>query len=98
MVETHSEEEIEIAVASGAKIIGVNARDFTKADLPIDTNNFQTLLPLIPEGIIRVAESGIYTREDVVALEGLADAMLVGSSIMEQGLAGIEDQINLLRG
>lgn len=98
LVETHSEEEIAIAVESGAKIIGVNARDFTKPDLPIDTNNFQKLLPLIPEGTIRVAESGIDTRADVEALTGLADAMLVGSSIMEQGVEGIEAKIKALKG
>jgi indole-3-glycerol phosphate synthase len=91
LVETHSAAEIEIAVAAGAKIIGVNSRDF--ADLSIDLSIFLRLLPLIPDGIIRVAESGIYSREDMVPIADLCDAVLIGSSLMESGVDGIEDKI-----
>ncbi len=98
LVETICEAEIGIAVEAGARIIGVNARDFTDEGLVINTNKFQTLLPLIPEGIIRVAESGIYTRDDVDAVADICDAVLVGTSIMSQGLEGIPNQIKTLIG
>ena len=94
LVETHSEAEIEMAVAAGARIMGVNSRDFD--DLSIDLSIFPRLLPLIPDNIVKVAESGIYTREDVLPFAHLCDAILVGSSLMEAGLGGIEGKISQL--
>jgi indole-3-glycerol phosphate synthase len=91
LVETHSEAEIDIAVAAGAKIIGVNSRDFD--DLSIDLSIFGQLLPKIPTGIVRVAESGIYNRSDILPFADLCDAILVGSSLMESGIDGIEEKL-----
>lgn len=96
LIETHDEKEIQVAIESGAKIIGVNARDFK--DLTINTENFQTLLPMIPDHIVKIAESGLLTREDVKKVVPIADAMLVGSSIMGEGISGIQKKIYELRG
>lgn len=95
LVETHSAAEIDIAVKAGAKIIGVNSRDFD--DLSIDLSIFPRLLPLIPDHIVKVAESGIYTREDIVPFAHLCDAILVGSSLMESGTEGIPTKITELK-
>ena len=81
LVETHDAEEIQVAIEAGAQIIGVNSRDFT--DLSIDLRLFETLLPQIPEGILRVAESGLETIEAVEAVAPLCDAILVGTNFMK---------------
>lgn len=94
LVETHSAAEIEIAVAAGARIIGVNSRDFD--DLSIDLSIFPRLLPKIPDDIVRVAESGIYSREDILPLVDLCDAVLIGSSLMESGVNGIREKLKSL--
>lgn len=82
LVETHSADEIHEALDAGARIIGINARDL--ATFHLDTGLFEKLAPMIPEGIIRVAESSLENKSDVerVALAG-ADAVLIGSSIMK---------------
>ncbi len=95
LVETQDETEIEIAIASGAKIIGVNARHFS--DLSVDINRVPTLLQKIPKGFIRVAESGISTKADVQLVEPYCDAILVGSSLMSGPGATIATKIKALR-
>lgn len=94
LVETQDEDEIKKAIASGAKIIGVNARHFS--DLSVDINRVPPLLQLIPTGIIRVAESGISTAEDVALVSPHCDAILVGSSLMEAGNKKIPERIKQL--
>ncbi|MCF7905700.1 indole-3-glycerol phosphate synthase TrpC [Candidatus Gracilibacteria bacterium] len=91
LVETHDEAEIKIAVQSGAKIIGVNARYFS--DLSVDITRLPTLLKKIPQGIVRVAESGMKTREDMQYLSPHCDAVLIGTTLMEEGEEGIEEKI-----
>jgi len=82
LVEVHTGEELEIAISSGAKIIGVNNRDL--ASLEIDLGVCERLLPKIPQGIIAVAESGVKGAEDAARMrEAGADAVLVGSSLMQ---------------
>lgn len=81
LVETHDEAEIEVAVSSGARIIGVNSRDFL--DLSINLENFQKLLPLIPDGIVRVAESGLEDLVEVEKVAHICDAILVGTNFMK---------------
>lgn len=80
LVEVHDRGELEIAVGAGAEIIGVNARDLDTLGLRQET--VIELLPLIPPGIVKVAESGIASRADVerVAAAG-ADAVLVGTAL-----------------
>jgi len=81
LVETHTEEEINIALEAGATIIGVNARSFH--DLSIDRRIFQALLPLIPDDCTKVAESGISSIKHVKFVEPLCDAILMGTHLME---------------
>ncbi|QNN65043.1 bifunctional indole-3-glycerol-phosphate synthase TrpC/phosphoribosylanthranilate isomerase TrpF [Sphingomonas rhizophila] len=80
IVEVHDEIELQRAVALGASIVGINNRDLKtlRTDLAVT----ERLAPLIPRGIIAIAESGIATRGDVERLSPLVDAFLVGSSLM----------------
>lgn len=81
LFEIHDEREIERAVGAGAKIIGVNNRDLTdfKTDLAIS----ERLLPLLPEGIVSISESGIHSAEDAARVRDAgADAILVGEALM----------------
>jgi indole-3-glycerol phosphate synthase len=80
LVETHDADELATAVRVGASVIGVNSRDLRT--LAIDTSRGQQLLECIPADRVRVAESGVQTREDVERLRGCADAVLIGSALM----------------
>ena len=81
VVEVHDETEVARAVDAGARVIGVNARDLTT--LEIDRTTFARLAPLIPDGIVRIAESGVRGPHDVIeyARQG-ADAVLVGETLV----------------
>ncbi|MEE1942220.1 indole-3-glycerol phosphate synthase TrpC [Streptomyces sp. TRM 70361] len=81
LVEVHDEDEVERAVAAGAKVIGVNARNLKT--LEVDRGTFTRVAPEIPEGIVRIAESGVRGPHDLIAYanEG-ADAVLVGESLV----------------
>jgi indole-3-glycerol phosphate synthase len=86
LVEVHDEVELEIALNAGSKIIGVNNRDLRS--LVIDLNNAPRLIQKAKDsgftGIL-VAESGYSKPEQLQALNGLADAVLVGSSLAGSG-------------
>ena len=81
LVECHTEEEAARAVDAGAKLIGVNARDLRT--LEVDRSAFARLSPKIPDGIVKVAESGVRGPHDVIeyARAG-AHAVLVGESLV----------------
>jgi indole-3-glycerol phosphate synthase len=81
VVECHTADEVRRAVDAGAQVIGVNARDLTTLEL--DRTIFGKLVPHIPEGIVRIAESGVRGPHDVIeyARAG-ADAVLVGESLV----------------
>ncbi|MQY15841.1 Indole-3-glycerol phosphate synthase [Streptomyces sp. RB5] len=81
LVEAHDEEEAERAVAAGAKIVGVNARNLKT--LEVDRSTFGRVAPEIPAGIVTVAESGVRGPHDLIAYanDG-ADAVLVGESLV----------------
>ena len=66
LVEVHDEEELEPAVASGARIIGVNNRNLHTFEVSLDTS--MRLAEKIPAGVVRVAESGIHSSADVERL------------------------------
>jgi indole-3-glycerol phosphate synthase len=84
LVEAHTAGEVEQAVAAGADIVGVNNRDLAK--LEVDLSTFPTAAAAAPEGVTLIAESGIGTPDDVVRMrEAGADALLVGSAIMDHG-------------
>ncbi|AKE52276.1 bifunctional indole-3-glycerol-phosphate synthase TrpC/phosphoribosylanthranilate isomerase TrpF [Kangiella geojedonensis] len=82
LTEVHNEEELERALALEANIIGINNRNLK--DLSIDLTHTERLVAAIPSDTIVVTESGIATHDDVLTLSPLADACLVGSSLMSQ--------------
>ena len=84
LVEVHTPEETERAVAAGAALIGVNNRDLQT--LSVDIERFEELAGLIPPDRIKVAESGILGISDVerVARAG-ADVILVGEALVRAG-------------
>ena len=81
LVEVHNEYECEIAVNSGAGIIGINNRDLKTFTVDIETTG--RLRELIPADRIVVSESGIRNRNDIERLKGWeVDAVLIGESLM----------------
>ena len=81
LVEVHDEKEIETALQSGARIIGVNNRNLK--DFSVDTDNSRKLRELVPNDVIFVSESGVKTPEDVQKLRNIgANAVLVGETLM----------------
>jgi len=80
LVEVHDEEEAELALESGARIIGVNNRDLR--DFTVDLGTFERLAPRLGEATL-VAESGVKSTEDARRLRDAgADAVLVGEAAM----------------
>ena len=84
LVETHTAEEVDRALAVGAELIGVNNRNLKTLDVDIDT--FGGLADQIGERAVKVAESGIAGTDDVaqVAAQG-ADVILVGEALVKHG-------------
>lgn len=80
IAEVHDEGEIRRAVALGAGIIGINNRDLNS--LETDLSVTERLAGLVPEDVVLISESGIRERHDVERLSPMADAFLVGSSLM----------------
>ncbi len=84
LVETHTRQEIEDAMAIEPRIVGVNARNLKT--LEIDLKTFTELIPEIPASVIRVAESGISARAEVeMAQSAGAQAILVGETLVKSG-------------
>jgi indole-3-glycerol phosphate synthase len=81
LVEAHSAEEVQRAVDAGARLIGINNRDLQT--LEVDPTTFARLAPGIPDGIVRVAESGVRGPHDVIELARAgADVVLVGEALV----------------
>jgi indole-3-glycerol phosphate synthase len=81
LVETHSDEDLERALATDAEVIGVNARDLETLD--VDVEGMLARIRRIPSGRVAVAESGIASRADAAAaVDAGASAILVGEALM----------------
>jgi indole-3-glycerol phosphate synthase len=81
LVEVHDEAEAELALASGASIIGVNQRDLVTFE--VDTDRAERVAKVLPSGVVRVAESGIRSADDACRLADAGfDAVLVGESLV----------------
>jgi indole-3-glycerol phosphate synthase len=81
IVEVHDEEELRAAIDSGAEIAGVNNRDLRTFEVRLGTS--LRLAGRIPAGVLRLAESGIFTAGDVRLLRDAGyEAFLVGESLM----------------
>ncbi len=81
LCEVHDRVELQRALDAGCETIGVNNRDLHT--FRVDLNTSLQLAGLIPPGVIKVAESGIETGDDIAALrEAGFDAFLIGESLM----------------
>jgi len=81
LVEVHTDHELDRALDAGAKVIGVNARNL--ATLQVDRGVFARLAPRVPDGVIKIAESGVRGPHDLLAYAAAgADAVLVGESLV----------------
>ena len=89
LVEVHSAEELDVALAVGATIVGVNNRNL--ATFEVDLSVTETLSELVPEEVVFVSESGFKTSDDVARAHACGvDAILVGEALM-RGDITIED-------
>jgi len=81
LVEAHTAEEVQTAIDAGAKVIGINARDLKT--LQVDRKAFAALARMIPDHIVKVAESGVRNGADVFEYaKAGANAVLVGESVV----------------
>ncbi len=83
LLEVHDEPELELALATGCELIGINNRNLQTFATDLVTT--ERLLPLIPSGHFVVAESGITSRADVLRLQQAgARGILVGEALMRE--------------
>jgi indole-3-glycerol phosphate synthase len=81
LVEVHADEELERAIDAGATVVGVNARNL--GTLEVDRSVFTRLAPRVPDGVVKIAESGVRGPHDLLQYAAAgADAVLVGESLV----------------
>lgn len=81
LIEAHDEQEVDRALAAGARLLGVNARDLDTFEL--DRDLFGRVAGRIPDGVVKVAESAVRTADDVAAYRAAgADVVLVGEALV----------------
>jgi indole-3-glycerol phosphate synthase len=84
LVEVHNRRELDVAIAAGADLIGVNNRDLTTFEVTLDTST--ELAAHMPAGAILISESGIHSAADVARLRAAGyTAFLVGEHLMKSG-------------
>ncbi len=82
LVEVHDEQELELALASGAKLVGINNRNLHTFETSLDTT--LNMLEKIPKDRIVVTESGIHTTADVQLMrDNNVNTFLVGEAFMK---------------
>jgi len=87
LVEVHDERELESALKIGAKVIGVNNRNLDT--LTVDLETARSLCQRIPQGVLKICESGIYQRAEIDAFRAIGyDGFLIGTSLMRDGQPG----------
>jgi indole-3-glycerol phosphate synthase len=83
LVEVHDEDEADRALAAGARVIGVNARNLKT--LQVDRTIFERIAPGLPGHIVKIAESGVRGPHDLIKYASAgADAVLVGEGLVTQ--------------
>jgi indole-3-glycerol phosphate synthase len=83
VIEAHDAEEIARAAQAQPDVLGVNARDLTS--FATDLTRLEDLVTVIPAGPVRLAESGIQNRNDVVRLRAAGyEAFLVGEALLRE--------------
>jgi len=84
LVEAHNAQELERAVRSDAHLIGINNRDLNTFRVSLDTS--VALAQGIPDGVIKISESGIFNADDIHRLMDAGfDAFLVGEHLVKSG-------------
>lgn len=82
LVEVHTVEEAKRALDVGAELIGVNNRNLKT--LEVDLSMFERIVHVLPDSVVKVAESGIHSPFDALRMRRAgADAILVGSSLVK---------------
>ncbi|WP_145514239.1 bifunctional indole-3-glycerol-phosphate synthase TrpC/phosphoribosylanthranilate isomerase TrpF [Yersinia massiliensis] len=82
LTEASNAEELDRAIALGAKVVGINNRDLR--DLSIDLNRTCELAPRLPAGVTVISESGINHYRQVRELGHIANGFLIGSALMSE--------------
>jgi indole-3-glycerol phosphate synthase len=81
LVEVHTEDEASRALAAGARVIGVNARNLKTLD--VDRSTFERIAPGLPSDVVKIAESGVRGPLDLIEYAAAgADAVLVGENLV----------------
>lgn len=81
IVEVHTTSELELAVKAGAEIIGINNRNLDTFE--VDIENCLQLIKRIPDGVFKIAESAIYTEDDISRIKQAGfDAVLIGEALV----------------
>jgi len=81
LVEVRDERELDAAIAAGARVMGVNARDLDTFE--VDPSRLDALAPKVPQGVLLVAESGIRSAADIARAVRLgARAVLIGEALV----------------
>ena len=87
LVEVHDVSELEIASKIGCKVMGVNNRNLKS--LAIDLAVGKELAPHFPDDVIKICESGIFTRGEIDEFSALGyNGFLIGTSLMLDGRPG----------
>lgn len=82
LLEVHTREELDYSLDAGADLIGVNNRDLKTFTISLDVS--KRLAPLIPDGVVKVSESGIESPEAIIELrEHGFEGFLVGQNFMQ---------------
>ncbi|MEX1008379.1 MAG: indole-3-glycerol phosphate synthase TrpC [Acidimicrobiia bacterium] len=99
LVEAHDGAELERALAMGAHIVGVNARDLGTFDEDLGVG--ERLVSIVPRDVIAIAESAIRSREDAVRMASTGfDGVLVGEMLVRAGdpIATVRELASVARG
>lgn len=84
LVEVHDKEELEIALAAGARLVGVNNRDLNTFEVSLDAS--RDIAAYVKGDVLSVSESGISTRDELLELNSLGySGFLLGETLMRSG-------------
>lgn len=82
LLEVHDEAELKANLESGADMIGVNNRNLKTFEVSIDVS--KTLAPMIPDAVVKVSESGIFSPETILELRKYGyEGFLIGENFMK---------------
>lgn len=95
LIEINDEEELKIAINSGAKIIGINSRNLET--LEINNEIVKNLMPKIPKNILKIALSGISNGNQIKEIKDICNGVLIGTSLCSLKPNEIKTKINEFR-